>query len=97
MSQQHNTIREGDEYYCTDCGKRWGIDEDAPDCVDDEDLTLSLQHWLDSNAHLPKRGYLNRGDMYIEKSIVAEKVNEMQREIDVLTKRCEQLEKESIQ
>lgn len=34
MSQQHREIREGDEVFCTKCHKRWGIDEDAPSCVD---------------------------------------------------------------
>lgn len=28
----HTMLREGDEYRCPKCGKRWGIDEDEPNC-----------------------------------------------------------------
>lgn len=38
MNQQHNEIREGDEVYCTRCHKRWGIDEDAPPCIDEKEV-----------------------------------------------------------
>lgn len=27
-----NKRREGDEYFCRDCGKRWGADEPEPSC-----------------------------------------------------------------
>lgn len=33
MSTEHREIREGDEIYCTICGKRWDVKETAPDCV----------------------------------------------------------------
>lgn len=29
----HSLMRECDEYFCTKCHKRWGVDEDAPTCV----------------------------------------------------------------
>ena len=36
IMQEHNTIREQDEYYCTKCGKRWGIHEGEPSCITDK-------------------------------------------------------------
>ena len=29
----HSAQRQGDEYYCADCGKRWSFDESAPPCA----------------------------------------------------------------
>ena len=29
----HDPVREQDEIYCRKCGKRWGVDEDAPECT----------------------------------------------------------------
>lgn len=34
---KHHVQRQGDELYCPRCGRRWGIDDDAPPC---EDQTL---------------------------------------------------------
>lgn len=31
LTGQHAARREGDEYVCTLCRKRWGVDEDAPE------------------------------------------------------------------
>lgn len=31
LAGQHLAIRQSDEYYCTRCSKRWGVDEDAPE------------------------------------------------------------------
>ena len=28
----HTRYREGDEFYCRKCGKRWGADETPPTC-----------------------------------------------------------------
>jgi hypothetical protein len=28
----HTRYREGDEFYCTKCGKRWGANEIPPPC-----------------------------------------------------------------
>lgn len=50
MSQQHNEIREGDEKYCTRCHKRWGINEDAPPCLDKKYVTLVLEYDIDVNV-----------------------------------------------
>lgn len=30
--QRHDAVRQGDEYFCASCGKRWGIDEQPPEC-----------------------------------------------------------------
>lgn len=30
---RHDPVREQDEIYCRKCGKRWGVDEDAPECT----------------------------------------------------------------
>lgn len=32
---EHTTIREQDEYYCTKCGKRWDVNEEAPECEEE--------------------------------------------------------------
>ena len=32
-STKHNPTREGDEYYCPKCAKRWGFEEEPPVCV----------------------------------------------------------------
>ena len=32
MNAHTDKRREGDEYFCADCGKRWSADEDAPFC-----------------------------------------------------------------
>lgn len=32
----HREIREGDEITCPKCGKRWDVNEDAPDCEEKE-------------------------------------------------------------
>lgn len=44
MSQQHDEIREGDEIYCTKCHKRWGVDEEAPPCVEKEYMTVVFEY-----------------------------------------------------
>lgn len=31
----HKPYREGDEYVCPKCGKRWGVGEPEPTCLDD--------------------------------------------------------------
>lgn len=30
---QHEAVQQSDEWFCGKCGKRWGVDEDAPGCV----------------------------------------------------------------
>ncbi len=30
----HKATREGDEWVCHKCTKRWGVDEDEPKCVE---------------------------------------------------------------
>jgi hypothetical protein len=31
LAGQHLTARQSDEYFCSKCGKRWGVDENAPE------------------------------------------------------------------
>ncbi len=31
LADQHLASRQGDEYFCSRCTKRWGVDEDAPE------------------------------------------------------------------
>ena len=39
LDGQHLAHRQGDEYFCSRCKKRWGVDEAAPDaCEDFEDF-----------------------------------------------------------
>lgn len=30
---QHKRHRQTDEWWCSKCKKRWGVDEEEPDCV----------------------------------------------------------------
>lgn len=30
----HKKIRQGDEYFCSKCGRRWDVDEQEPPCED---------------------------------------------------------------
>lgn len=32
-SGTHRRMRQGDEWFCPKCGKRWGVNEDDPDCT----------------------------------------------------------------
>ena len=36
MTHHTDKRRQGDEWFCADCGKRWGTDEDDPPCLADE-------------------------------------------------------------
>lgn len=37
----HREIREGDEYYCPDCGKRWDMnDPEPPPCISRQEKGL---------------------------------------------------------
>lgn len=29
----HEAVQQSDEMFCHKCGRRWGVDEDAPECV----------------------------------------------------------------
>lgn len=35
LADQHLATRQGDEYFCSRCHKRWGVDEDAPERCED--------------------------------------------------------------
>ncbi len=51
----HNEIREGDEYFCPTCSKRWDIHESPPPCVS------RRQHGLNQINKLRKKyGFKNQ-------------------------------------
>lgn len=42
MTHHTDKRREGDEYFCADCGKRWGTDEDDPECFTHAPVVIGL-------------------------------------------------------
>lgn len=36
LAGQHSATRQSDEYFCSKCGKRWGVDESAPEACTTE-------------------------------------------------------------
>lgn len=53
-----NPKRQSDEFFCPTCHKRWGVDEEAPDCVEHDSQKLgSRPKQLDNDGPPQSRLY----------------------------------------
>lgn len=55
-TDNHREIREGDEYFCITCGKRWDIHEPAPECLTRRERGISEINKLRKQHGLSNRG-----------------------------------------